>query len=71
LLIDLALAQGQWWLVAVIIAGGLLAAVYIFRVLRQAFLNLPEVEIEAEHQKARVVSRAVPSGPRLPWRRPA
>ncbi|MDD2741957.1 MAG: proton-conducting transporter membrane subunit [Rhodocyclaceae bacterium] len=58
LLIDLALAQGQWWLVAVIIAGGLLAAVYIFRVLRQAFLNLPEAEIEAEHQKARVVPRS-------------
>lgn len=39
LLIDAALAQGQWWLVAVIIAGGLLAAVYVFRVLRQAFLQ--------------------------------
>lgn len=38
LLIDTALKQGQWWLVAVMIAGGLLAAVYVFRVLRQAFL---------------------------------
>ena len=38
LLIDAALKQGQWWLVAVMIAGGLLAAVYVFRVLRQAFL---------------------------------
>lgn len=58
LLIDLALTQGQWWLVAVIIAGGLLAAVYIFRVLRQAFLNLPEADVEVEHQKARVVPRS-------------
>ena len=38
LLIDAALKQEQWWLAAVTIAGGLLAAVYVFRVLRQAFL---------------------------------
>jgi formate hydrogenlyase subunit 3/multisubunit Na+/H+ antiporter MnhD subunit len=38
LLIDAALKQGQWWLAAVAIAGGLLAAVYVLRVLRQAFL---------------------------------
>lgn len=38
LLIDAALKQGQWWLAAVAIAGGLLAAIYVFRVLRQAFL---------------------------------
>ncbi|MDP1652747.1 MAG: proton-conducting transporter membrane subunit [Rhodocyclaceae bacterium] len=44
LLIDAALKQGQWWLVAVIIAGGLLAAVYVFRVLRQAFLAPPPGE---------------------------
>jgi formate hydrogenlyase subunit 3/multisubunit Na+/H+ antiporter MnhD subunit len=42
LLIDAALLQGQWWLAAVVIAGGLLAAVYVFRVLRQAFLIVPE-----------------------------
>lgn len=44
LLIDAALAGGQWYhwfLVAVILAGGLLAAVYVFRVLRQAFLAAP------------------------------
>jgi multicomponent Na+:H+ antiporter subunit D len=58
LLIDLALAQGQWPLVVVILAGGLLAAIYIFRVLRLAFLNLPDAVIEAEHHKARVVPRS-------------
>jgi multicomponent Na+:H+ antiporter subunit D len=58
LLIDLAMAQGAWPLVVVILAGGLLAAVYTFRVLRQAFLNLPEATIEAEHHKARVVPRS-------------
>ena len=41
LLIEAALAQGQWWLAAVAIAGGLLAAVYVFRVLRQAFMAPP------------------------------
>ena len=40
-LIEAALAQGQWLIVAVVLAGGLLAAVYVFRVLRQAFLLAP------------------------------
>lgn len=38
LLIEAALDRGYWWLVVVVLAGGLLAAVYVFRVLRQAFL---------------------------------
>lgn len=42
LLIDAALQHGQWFWVAVVIAGGLLAAVYVFRVLRQAFLIAPK-----------------------------
>lgn len=41
LLIDAALQQGQWGWVAVVIGGGLLAAAYVFRVLRQAFLPAP------------------------------
>lgn len=41
-LIEVALEQGHWWLVLVVLAGGLLAAVYVFRVLRQAFLLTPE-----------------------------
>lgn len=41
LLIDAALAGGHGLLVAVILAGGLLAAIYVFRVLRQAFLAAP------------------------------
>ena len=41
LLIDAALLSGQWGWVVVIIAGGLLAAGYVFRVLRQAFLVVP------------------------------
>lgn len=35
LLLTSALASGQWWLVAVMIAGGLLAAGYVFRVLNR------------------------------------
>jgi multicomponent Na+:H+ antiporter subunit D len=41
LLIDAALSQGYWPLAAVAIAGGLLAAVYVLRVLRYAFLAAP------------------------------
>jgi formate hydrogenlyase subunit 3/multisubunit Na+/H+ antiporter MnhD subunit len=41
LLIEVALNRGYWWLVVVVLAGGLLAAVYVFRVLRQAFLLAP------------------------------
>lgn len=40
-LIEAALDRGYWWLVVVVLAGGLLAAVYVFRVLRQAFLLAP------------------------------
>lgn len=40
-LIEVALDRGYWWLVVVVLAGGLLAAVYVFRVLRQAFLLAP------------------------------
>ena len=41
LLLSAALESGQWWWVAVLMVGGLLAAVYIFRVLRFAFLQAP------------------------------
>jgi len=40
-IIDAALAQGHWIIAVVALAGGLLAAVYVFRVLRQAFLHGP------------------------------
>lgn len=42
LLIDAALLSGQWGWVVIIIVGGLLAAGYVFRVLRQAFLLVAE-----------------------------
>lgn len=38
LLLEAALATGQWWWILVMIAGGLLTAAYLFRVLRRAFL---------------------------------
>lgn len=41
LLLDAALASGQWWWGVVLLVGGLLAAGYIFLVLRQAFAPLP------------------------------
>ena len=41
-IIEAALAQGYWIIAVVALAGGLLAAVYVFRVLRQAFMLAPE-----------------------------
>jgi formate hydrogenlyase subunit 3/multisubunit Na+/H+ antiporter MnhD subunit len=40
-IIEAALAQGHWIIAVVVLAGGLLAAVYVFRVVRQAFLLAP------------------------------
>jgi formate hydrogenlyase subunit 3/multisubunit Na+/H+ antiporter MnhD subunit len=42
LLLESALASGQWWWILVMMLGGLLSAAYLFRVLRQAFLPTPE-----------------------------
>ncbi|MCA1803990.1 MAG: hypothetical protein LC646_01180 [Xanthomonadaceae bacterium] len=42
LLLEAALASGQWWWILVMMLGGLLSAAYLFRVLRQAFLPTPE-----------------------------
>ena len=40
-IIEAALAQGHWIIAVVVLAGGLLAAVYVLRVLRQALLLSP------------------------------
>ncbi|MEW6677206.1 MAG: proton-conducting transporter membrane subunit [Pseudomonadota bacterium] len=54
LLIDAALHQGQVGWVVVVIGGGLLAAGYVFRVLRQAFLHgPPEAPIQPVHPVSR------------------
>ncbi|MCK8517066.1 proton-conducting membrane transporter [Methylonatrum kenyense] len=42
LLLTASLQTGQWWWTAALVAGGLLAAGYIFRVLRLAFLQSAE-----------------------------
>ncbi len=42
LLLRASLETGQWWWAVVLISGGLLAAAYIFRVLRYAFLQAPD-----------------------------
>jgi len=46
-LIEAAIAQGAWSIAVVVLAGGLLAAGYVFRVLRQGFLLVPTVSSEA------------------------
>lgn len=41
LFLNAALASGQWWWIPVMIGGGLLAAAYVFRVLRQVLVFRP------------------------------
>jgi multicomponent Na+:H+ antiporter subunit D len=48
LLLEAALASGQWWWIVVMIVGGLLTAAYSFRVLRRAFLPAPTEAAFAE-----------------------
>lgn len=45
LLLNAAMASGQWWLVAVMMAGTLLAAGYIMRVLKLAFTQSPRLSL--------------------------
>lgn len=47
LLIQTALQHGYWIIAVVALLGGLLAAVYVFRVLRQAFLRVPMAKVVA------------------------
>jgi multicomponent Na+:H+ antiporter subunit D len=47
-LLRAALESGAWWWALVLVGGGLLTAAYVFRVLRLAFLPLPE-RIETAH----------------------
>ena len=42
MLLSASLAQGQWWWVAVILVGSLLAAAYVMRVLTHAFTRVPD-----------------------------
>lgn len=41
-LLVVSLAVGQWWWVAILILGGLLAAAYLFRILASAFVEAPD-----------------------------
>jgi formate hydrogenlyase subunit 3/multisubunit Na+/H+ antiporter MnhD subunit len=45
LLIEAALASGQWWWIVTMVAGGLLTAAYLLRVLRPAFLPAPPAPV--------------------------
>lgn len=42
MLLSASLAQGQWWWVAVMLVGSLLAAAYVIRVLTHAFIKVPD-----------------------------
>jgi multicomponent Na+:H+ antiporter subunit D len=60
LLLQATLQAGAWWLALVLLAGGLLAAGYVFRVLRAAF-QLPDQDAEGELPDVRHI------GPLMRW----
>lgn len=60
LLLQATLGAGAWWLALVILAGGLLAAGYVFRVLRAAF-QLPDSDAEGMEPPVRHI------GPLMRW----
>jgi multicomponent Na+:H+ antiporter subunit D len=53
LLLRSAFGSGQWWWAAVILVGGLMTAVYVFRVLRSAFV--PPLPSRALHPVSRAM----------------
>jgi len=57
LLVRAALESGQWWWAVVVLVGGLIAAAYVFRVLREAFVPAVPLPATADApQLAEVVS---------------
>jgi formate hydrogenlyase subunit 3/multisubunit Na+/H+ antiporter MnhD subunit len=50
LLLNVAIDAAQWWWVIIILSGGLMAAMYVFRVLNIAFISVDEkAQIEPKH----------------------
>ncbi|MFT7387517.1 MAG: multicomponent Na+:H+ antiporter subunit D [Candidatus Endobugula sp.] len=51
LLLNVAIDTAQWWWVIIILSGGLMAAMYVFRVLSIAFINVDE-KVQTEPQSS-------------------
>jgi formate hydrogenlyase subunit 3/multisubunit Na+/H+ antiporter MnhD subunit len=49
LLLDAAAGSGRWFWAALLLGGGLLAAAYVFKVLRHAFVRVEEADASFEH----------------------
>lgn len=45
LMLQSALVSGQWWWILVLVAGGLLTAVYIFRIYHKSFVDGPQQDV--------------------------
>lgn len=56
LLLNTAIQSGQWWWVVIMLLGGLLAALYVGRVVAVAFSQMPSVQMNTG--AARPVSRS-------------
>jgi multicomponent Na+:H+ antiporter subunit D len=51
-LLQAAAQEGLWWVVAVVATGGLLAVVYVWRVLEAAYFQEPDPELAGEVKRA-------------------
>ncbi len=61
LLLNSAITSGQWWWAVAILCGGLMAAIYIFRVLNLAFVESPP-EVASSRSPHRVPTGMVACG---------
>lgn len=59
LLLNTAIANGQWWWVVVMLSGGLLAAIYIFKVINCAFVK-PNPEPSLDRETSMATHKRVP-----------
>lgn len=62
LLLRAAVESGQWWWAIVVLLGGLIAAAYVFRVLREAFVPTPLSTTAETPELAELVSILLAAG---------
>jgi len=59
LLLNAAMAAGAWWLVAVTLAGGLIAGAYVYRILAACFRDVPDEDTSPISRTAELAALAL------------
>jgi NADH:ubiquinone oxidoreductase subunit 5 (subunit L)/multisubunit Na+/H+ antiporter MnhA subunit len=61
LLLNVAIDTAQWWWVVIILSGGLMAAMYVFRILNIAFIHVEEkAQIEPQYVSGKKLPSPMP-----------